>query len=237
MIHLITPKNILNIASKVFPFAILIALTSLGYGVYTAFFDSPSDYQQGEFVRIMYIHVPAAWMALGIYSFMAVCSVSYIIWKNRNLDIIARSSAGVGAVFAFITLITGSIWGKPIWGTYWVWDARLTSMLILFLFYIGYILLVFSLEEQKESFAPAIVSILGFINVPIVKFSVDLWNTLHQPASILKLSKSSIHSSMMVPLFSIFIFYIFYFIIVLIMNLKSNFAEIKIVKAIKLATK
>ncbi len=188
-------------------------------GLYFAHFASPPDYQQGEMVRIMYIHVPAAWMSLGIYSFIAVCSFCCLVWKTRLSYIFAIASAPIGAMFALITLVTGSIWGKPIWGVWWVWDARLTSMLVLFLSYLSYIIIVHSGNNILRAEKPAsAIALIGFVNVPIVKFSVEIWHSLHQPASIIRSGGPSIHSSMLWPLMIMFASFIVYFIIMLLIR-------------------
>jgi len=209
----------------------VLALLFFFVGCYFALFNSDADYQQGEFVRIMYVHVPSAWMALGIYSFIGISSIMYIIWRNKLFDIMARKSALVGAVFALITLITGSLWGKPVWGAWWAWDARLTSMLILFFFYLGYMALCNSLQEQTiSSDTPAILAIIGLVNIPIVKFSVDIWNTLHQPASILKLGSPTIHSSMLLPLILMFLGCVFFFISTVITRVKIEIIQRKLLR-------
>ncbi len=193
-----------------------------------AFWASPADYQQGEMVRIMYIHVPSAWMALGIYSFMAISSVIYLVWRNTLYAIAAINAAPIGAVFAFITLVTGSLWGKPIWGTWWVWDARLTSMLILFLFYVGYILLSSALRNNFNQYDfPAVLAIVGLINVPIVKFSVEYWTSLHQKASIIRLGGPSIHPEMLWPLLIMFCGCIFFFMHLVLIRYQSTINEKK----------
>jgi heme exporter protein C len=216
------PSSILPLLNAIFPFALGGMIISLFIGLYTAFLTSPSDYQQGDAVRIMYIHVPSAWMSLFIYSVMFFSSISSLIWKNQLSDIIAAESAPIGACFALITLVTGSLWGKPIWGTWWVWDARLTSMLILFFLYLGYIALINSFSDPTLASKPAaILAIIGFINIPIIKFSVDFWNTLHQPASIFRANGPSIHKSMLLPLAFMAIFCMLYFITILIIRIKS----------------
>ena len=170
-------------------------------------------------VRVMYIHVPSAWMSLSVYSFIAVCSFSALVWRTRISYFLAVAAAPVGAAFALITLVTGSIWGKPIWGTWWVWDARLTSMLVLFLLYVSYIAIVNSGTNILRAEKPAsVMALIGVINIPIVKFSVDIWYSLHQPASVLKMSGPSIHSSMLLPLMIMFASFIIFFALVLIMR-------------------
>lgn len=205
-----------------------IMLVLLLIGGYYSFYQSPEDYQQGEYVRIMYVHVPSAWLALAIYSLMAVSSLFYLVWHNQIFDLIAKSSAPIGALFCLITLVTGSFWGKPVWGTWWVWDARLTSMLILFFFYLGYLILVNLTEDYSHNKAASCLAIFGFINVPIVKFSVNLWNSLHQPASVFKIGGPSIHSSMLLPLMIMFAAFSLYFIANLLINLKVRILSYKI---------
>jgi len=199
-----------------------------GYFIFT----SPPDYQQGDFVRIMYVHVPSAWMALGIYFFIGVSSIASIVWKNIFFEIAANNAAIIGASFALITLVTGSIWGKNIWGTWWVWDARLTSMLILFLFYLSYILLCHSIRDRViRSEAPAILAIIGMINIPIIKFSVNVWATLHQPSSFFRASGISIHYSMLLPLILTFCACIFVFLSLLTMRIKTEIFRKKILRS------
>lgn len=209
----------------------VLAVFFLIIGMYYALVLSPPDYQQGEFVRIMYVHVPSAWMALGIYSFIGITSAIYIVWRNQLMDVIARNSAMVGSVFAFITLSTGSLWGKPIWGTWWVWDSRLTSMLILFFFYLGYMALCNRLKHtHTRSDAPAILAIVGLINIPIVKFSVNLWTTLHQPASIMRLDGPTIHKSMLLPLALIFTGCVFFFIAITAIRVRTELIRKKLLR-------
>lgn len=184
----------------------LLAIISLVLGVSQALYFSPLDYQQGEYVRIMYVHVPSAWMSLAIYMFATLCSFIFICTGNVILNIISREIAPIGATFAFITLVTGSIWGKPTWGTWWAWDARMTFMLILFFFYIAYFLLVRSINRNLHSKLPSVLIIAGAVNVPIIKFSVEMWNSLHQPASIIRIGGNAIHKDMMLPLILMFIF-------------------------------
>lgn len=189
----------------------------------SAIINSPIDYQQGNAVRIMYVHVPAAWMALLIYTLLATFNVCGFIWKNPFFYLIARSIAMIGAIFTFITLVTGSIWGKPIWGTWWVWDARLTSVLILFFLYLGYIILLDAFDDKtKSEKVAAIISIVGFINIPIIKFSVEYWNSLHQPASIMRSNGVAIDPSMLKPLLLTFAAYFSYFVFISLLRVKSE---------------
>lgn len=228
MYKLFSPNLFLKISKFLTPVSGCLFLILTPIGLYFSLYNSPEDYQQGEMVRIMYIHVPSAWMSLGIYSFMAICSFSCLVWKTRMSYILAVAAAPIGAGFALVTLVTGSIWGKPIWGTWWVWDARLTSMLVLFFIYISYITIINSGNNLQRAEKPAsVMAIIGFINIPIVKFSVDIWYSLHQPASVLKLGGSSIHPSMLLPLFIMFSSFIMYFIFVLLIRVKIVMRKIK----------
>lgn len=221
MLKLLTPNLFLKVEAMFIPILAVLLPITLGPGLYLALYSSPPDYQQGEMVRVMYVHVPSAWMSLGIYSFIAVCSFSALVWKTRLSYFLAVAAAPIGASFALITLVTGSLWGKPIWGTWWVWDARLTSMLVLFLLYISYITIVNSCSNILRAEKPAsVMALIGFINIPIVKFSVDIWYSLHQPASILRIGGPSIHSSMLLPLMIMFTSFILYFILVLLVRTK-----------------
>jgi heme exporter protein C len=228
MHKLFSPNLFLKISKFLIPFSGILFLILTPIGLYFSLYNSPEDYQQGSMVRIMYVHVPSAWMSLGIYSFMTVCSFSCLVWKTKMSYILSVSAAPIGAGFALITLVTGSIWGKPIWGTWWVWDARLTSMLVLFFIYISYIAIINSGNNLLRAEKPAsVMAIIGFINIPIVKFSVDIWYSLHQPASILKLGGPSIHSSMLLPLFIMFSSFIMYFIFVLLLRARIIMHKIK----------
>lgn len=199
--YLANPKRFRKISAALLPVVVLVSLIAFTLGLYLAFFASPADYQQGETVRIMYIHVPAAWMAMLTYILMAVAAVFYLVWRHPLADIGARAMALPGAGFAFITLLTGSFWGRPMWGTWWVWDARLTSMLILFFLYLGYMALADGFERAERGSKPACLLLLvGIINLPIIKFSVDWWNTLHQGSSVLRLDGPSIDPAMLKPL-------------------------------------
>ena len=195
------PNKIFSITSKAPKYVLLLFIIVISVGLTEALILSPEDYKQSHSVRIMYVHVPAAWICLGIFSMITFLSTIGYIFKIRNLFLISKSLAPSGFVFNLIALVTGSIWGKPTWGTWWAWDARITSMLILALFYLLYLIAWRIYDNDKAFKITSIISILGIINVPIIKYSVDWWNTLHQPASINILSKSSIHISMMYPLF------------------------------------
>ena len=222
----LTNKQI-NIIEKANPFLIVSTIVAFTFGLYFSLLQSPPDYIQGDSMRIMYIHVPSAWFALMAYTILAGSSVLWFITRNPIFSIIARSIAQIGMIFTLISLVTGSIWGKPTWGVWWVWDARLTSMLLLFFLYLAYIFLWQSITNKDlASKISAALAIVGFVNIPIIKFSVDWWNTLHQPASISKLSSPSIDISMMVPLFimtlAIFLFLITVFFIRLRIEILDN---------------
>lgn len=198
---LANPTRFLNLADKVLPWLIALTAILLGTGLYLGFFVAPADYQQGETVRIMYIHVPSAWIAMFAYVLIAVAALGTLIWRHPLADVSAKAAAPIGAAFTFLALVTGSLWGKPMWGTYWVWDARLTSFLVLFLLYLGLIALWQAIEEPgRAGRAAAILALVGVVNIPIIKFSVDWWNTLHQPASVFRVEGSAIDPSIQTPL-------------------------------------
>lgn len=200
-------------------------------GLFEALVLSPQDYLQGDSVRIMYVHVPSAWLALGIFSIISILSVLVFIFKNKNLVLIAKSLAPSGFIFNIIALVTGSIWGRPTWGTWWAWDARITSMLILGLFYLMY-LLAWRIFQNKSYLTKitSLIAILGAINVPIIKFSVDWWSTLHQPSSITLTSAPTIHYTMLFPLVIMFIGMIIYFLIIFLMKYKTETMRLKLDK-------
>ncbi len=206
-------------------FILFIIVFSIG--VIEALVLSPEDYKQSDSVRIMYVHVPSAWTSVGIFSLIAILSLGNLVFKNKYFLLIAKSLAPSGLVFNIIALVTGSIWGRPTWGTWWAWDARITSMLILCIFYILYIL-SWRILENKTSVnkVTSLISILGLINLPIIKFSVEWWNTLHQPASI-TLSGSSIHSSMLVPLFIMTAAFVLFSILIFLMKYNTELIKIK----------
>ncbi len=223
------PLKFQRFTKQIQPFALSLSIIFLFFGLFFGFFRSPPDYLQGETVRIMYIHVPCAWFSLMIYSVIAMCSIFSIAFKHTLADIISRSCAPIGACFTLATLVTGSIWGKPTWGTWWVWDARLTSELILLIFYISLIIInnAYENKEKGDRYA-AILAIIGIINLPIIKWSVDWWSTLHQPASISKLSSPSIDNSMLVPLFIMTFSLFFFFISVLLLRIRGEIIQRKI---------
>ena len=199
---LANPTRFLSIVDAVVPWLASATVLLLGIGLYLSFFVAPPDYQQGETVKIMYIHVPAAWLGMFGWTVMTVAALGTLVWRHPLADVAAKTAAPIGATFCFLALVTGSLWGKPMWGTYWVWDARLTSMLVLFLLYLGLIALWQSIEEPgRAGRAATILAIVGFVNVPIIKFSVEWWNTLHQPASIFRKGGPTIDPSLLTPLF------------------------------------
>ena len=222
------PNKIFSITSKAPKYVLLLFIIILSVGLIEALILSPEDYKQSHSVRIMYVHVPAAWITLGIFSAITLLSIIGYIFKIKNFFLISKSLAPSGFVFNIIALVTGSIWGKPTWGTWWAWDARITSMLILVLFY-GIYLIAWRIYENKEQVfkITSIITVLGIINVPITKYSVDWWNTLHQPASINILSKSSIHASMLFPLMIMTAAFILFSLLIFLMKYNTELIKIK----------
>jgi heme exporter protein C len=199
-IDLANPTRFLALSARLTPWLAGLSALALAIGLYLAF-AAPEDYQQGITVRIMYIHVPFAWLAMMCYSLMALSAIGTLVWRHPLADVSLKAAAPIGAVFTALALVTGSIWGKPMWGAWWVWDARLTSVFVLFLMYLGIIALTRALDDPARSArSAAIITLVGFINIPIIKFSVDWWNTLHQPASVLRLDGPTIHPSLLWPL-------------------------------------
>ena len=222
------PNKIFSITSKAPKYVLFLFIVILSIGLTEALILSPEDYKQSHSVRIMYVHVPAAWISLGIFSAITFLSIVGYIFKIRNFFLIAKSLAPSGLVFNIIALVTGSIWGKPTWGTWWAWDARITSMLILALFYIMYLVAWRIFEDNDKAFkVTSIITILGIINVPIIKYSVDWWNTLHQPASINILSKSSIHISMLFPLMTMTAAFALFSVLIFLMKYNTELIKIK----------
>jgi heme exporter protein C len=195
------PSVFLRFAAVVLPWLTGLTVILFAVGLYMAFFVAPPDYQQGQTVKIMFIHVPSAWLAMMGYTLIAISSLGSLIWRHPLADVSAKAAAPIGAAFTALALVTGSLWGKPMWGTYWVWDARLTSVLVLFFLYLGLIALWQAIDEpSRAGRAAAILALVGSVNVPIIKFSVDWWNTLHQPASLARLDAPAIHPSILTPL-------------------------------------
>jgi heme exporter protein C len=217
------PGRFLRLSEAIVPWSAGLAAVALAAGLYLALFLAPPDYQQGESVRIMYVHVPAAWMALFVYMVIAVSSAVGLIWRHPVADLVAKASSPVGAGFTFLALATGSLWGKPMWGTWWVWDARLTSVLVLFFLYLGHMALMSAFENPaRGQRAAAILALVGFVNVPIIKFSVDWWSTLHQPSSVLKMEGPSIHPSMLWPLLAMALGFKAYYVTLMLLRVKSE---------------
>ena len=222
------PNKIFSITSKAPRYVLYLLVIVLTIGLIESLLLSPEDYLQSHTVRIMYVHVPAAWLALGIFSSITFLSITGYIFKLKNFFLIAKSLAPSGFIFNIIALVTGSIWGKPTWGTWWAWDARITSMLILALFYLMF-LVAWRIYDNKEQVfkITSIITILGIINVPIIKYSVDWWNTLHQPASINILSKSSIHTSMLFPLIIMTAAFALFSLLIFLMKYNTELIKIK----------
>ena len=217
------PARFLRLADAVQPWIMGATVVLLAAGLYLGLFASPADYQQGETVRIMYVHVPAAWMALFCYSALAGACAVALIWKHPLAELAAKATAPIGASFTFLALVTGSLWGKPMWGTWWVWDARLTSMLVLFFLYLGYIALNNAFDDPgRGAKSSSILALVGFVNVPIIKFSVDWWNTLHQSSSVIKMGGPAIHPSMLAPLLLMGLGFTTFFLWVLLVRIRSE---------------
>ena len=228
MFKFLEPNKIFSITSKAPKYVMLLFIIVLSIGLLEALIFSPEDYKQSHSVRIMYVHVPSAWISLGIFSSITFLSLCGYIFKNSNLFLIAKSLAPSGLVFNIIALVTGSIWGKPTWGTWWAWDARITSMLILMLFYLMYSV-AWRIYQDKDNVQKitTLITIFGVINVPIIKYSVEWWNTLHQPASINILSKSSIHSSMLFPLIIMTAAFALFSLLIFLMKYNTELIKVK----------
>jgi heme exporter protein C len=223
------PNTFLKIANAALPVTWTISIALLAVGLYGALIAAPPDYQQGETVRIMFVHVPAAWLAMMIYSVMAIASAIALIFRHPLADVAAKAAAPIGAVFCALALVTGSIWGKPMWGAWWVWDARLTSMFVLMLLYVGYIAIWQAIEEPSRAAAIArIVALVGWINIPIIKFSVTWWNSLHQPASVMRVGGPSIDRSMLWPLLVMGLAYTLLFLALHLTAMRAEIAERKL---------
>jgi heme exporter protein C len=231
------PGRFQRLADKILPWSAAGAVIALAVGLYMGLFASPPDYQQGESVRIMYVHVPSAWMALFVYVVITLASASSLIWRHPLADLTARAASPLGAAFALLTLVTGSLWGEPMWGTWWVWDARLTSMLVLFFLYLGHMALMNAFEDQARGYrAAAVLALVGVINVPIIKYSVEWWSTLHQPASVLRLDGPTIEASLLWPLITMAVGFKLYFVTLLLLRIKSELtaARLRALQAAKI---
>ena len=222
------PNKIFSITSKAPKYVLFLFIIVLSIGLLEALIFSPEDYKQGDAVRIMYVHVPSAWISLGIFSLITLLSIIGYIFKIKNFFLISKSLAPSGFIFNIIALVTGSIWGRPTWGTWWAWDARITAMLILALFYLLYLLAWRIFEDKDKVFkATLIITILGIINVPIIKYSVDWWNTLHQPASINIFTKSSIDISMLFPLMIMTAAFALFSLLIFLMKYNTELIKLK----------
>jgi heme exporter protein C len=220
------PLRFQRIADAVLPWVATGAAVLAPIALYMALVVAPPDYQQGDAARIMYVHVPAAWMSMLVYLVVAGASAAGFIWRHPLAEVAARAAAPIGACFTAIALVSGSIWGKPMWGTWWVWDARLTSVLILFFLYLGYMALHDAFEDPaRGARAASILAIVGVVNLPIIKFSVDWWNTLHQPSSIIRMGGPTIDASMLWPLLVMVAVFKLYFATVLILRMRAQLAE------------
>ena len=220
---LASPTRFLSLSAKVLPWLTGAAAILLVAGLYLALFASPADYQQGETVRIMYIHVPSAWLSMFGYGLMAIASLGTLVWRLPLADVTAKSAAPIGAAFTFLALVTGSLWGKPMWGTWWVWDARLTSELVLLLIYLGIIALWQAVDDPgRAARAVAILTLVGTVNLPIIKFSVDWWNTLHQGESIFRVGGPTIDGSMLTALFVMLAAMTLLFVVLLLMAMRNE---------------
>lgn len=225
------PARFLRIITRLHPWLLVLALGLLGAGAYFALFASPADYQQGDSVRIMYVHVPAAWLATMVYGMMAAGAASFLIWRHPLADVFVSAAAPVGLVFTLLTLATGSLWGKPMWGTWWEWDARMTSVLIMFFIYLGFVMLQQSLPAQEgQKKVLAIFVLIGAVNLPIIKFSVEWWNTLHQPASIIRAEGPAIAPEMLLPLFLMMGGYFVFALMVIFLRMRGILTTQKITR-------
>jgi heme exporter protein C len=203
LVDLANPTRFLNFTERALPWLVAATVFAFAVGIGQALFVAPDDYQQGATVKIMFIHVPSAWLGMFCWSLMSVAALGTLVWRHPLADVAAKTAAPIGAAFTFLCLFTGSMWGRPMWGTYWQWDARLTSVLVMFIMYLGLIALWRSVDDPaRAGRAAAILTLVGAVNLPIIKFSVDWWNTLHQPASVFRLSGPTIHPSILAPLFA-----------------------------------
>jgi heme exporter protein C len=223
VIDLANPSRFLAFAARALPWLAGTTALAFAIGLYQAWFVAPDDYQQGATVKIMFLHVPSAWLALGCWALMTIAALGTLVWRHPLADVAAKSAAPLGAAFTFLCLLTGSLWGRPMWGTYWVWDARLTSVLVLFLMYLGLLALWRAVEDPaRAARAAAILTLVGAINLPVIKFSVDFWNTLHQPASVLRLGGPSLHPTILVPLLTMALAFALLFVTLLVAAMRNE---------------
>ena len=223
MVSLANPTRFLSLVDRMMPWLTALTLILLGIGLYLAFFVAPPDYQQGETVKIIFIHVPAAWLAMFGYMLIAVAALGTLIWRHPLAEVAAKTAAPIGATFTLIALVTGSLWGKPMWGTYWVWDARLTSVLVLFLLYLGLLALWQAIEEPgRAGRAAAILALVGAVNIPIIHYSVVWWNTLHQPASVFRVGGPTIDPSLLAPLLVMALAFTLLFVLLHLISMRAE---------------
>lgn len=223
LIDYANPTRFLGLSAALLPWIAGATVLVFAIGLWLVFFVAPADYQQGETVKIMYIHVPFAWLSMFCYMTMAASAFGTLVWRHPLADVSAKCAAPIGAAFTFLALATGSLWGKPMWGTWWVWDARLTSVLVLFIMYLGLIALQETIEDPaRAAKASAVLTLVGVVNIPVIKFSVDWWNTLHQPASVFRAGGSTISTSMLVPLLVMAVAFTGLFLVLHLMSMRNE---------------
>jgi len=229
MLKKLFPNKILSIKNKTINNLIVLLAIVIAIGLFYSLIISPPDYIQGDSVRIMYVHVPSSFIAIGCFAFIGIASVLNLVFKNKLMPLLAKSLSGIGFIFSIISIVTGSLWGKPTWGIWWVWDARLTSMTILLLFYIAYILTwKFIKKYEDANKISSVIAIVGLFNLPIIKYSVDWWETLHQPSSITLTSAPTIHYTMLIPLIIMFLGMLIYSVIIFLMKYKTEIIKFKL---------
>ena len=233
--RLANPARFQRLAGWLMPWLVLATVGFFATGLYFGLYDSPVDYQQKDTVRIMYVHVPAAWLAMMSYSTLAIAGFIVLVWRHPLADVAGAAAAPIGACFTFLALVTGAIWGQPTWGTWWVWDARLTSVLILFFLFLGYMAIRNAFDEREwAAKASAILALVGAVNIPIIKFSVEWWNTLHQPASVTRIGTPAIHPDMLRPLMLMAGAYLCLFLVLLLLRMRLELTRRR-VEALQLA--
>jgi heme exporter protein C len=238
MPNLANPTAFLALVGRALPYLWAATAALFALGLWLALFVAPPDYQQGETARIMYLHVPAAWMAMFIYGVMAIAAIGTLVWRHPLADAAQKAAAPLGAGFTFICLATGSLWGKPMWGTYWVWDARLTSVLVLFILYLGLIALWRAIDDfGRAARAAAILTLVGSVNIPIIKFSVDWWNTLHQPASVFRLGGPTIAPSLLWPLLVMAVAFTLLFVALHLMAIRNEILRRRVARLVMAAAR
>src|SRR5215471_10514574 len=222
LIDLANPSRFLAIVGRVLPWLALATAVAFATGIVLVLM-APDDYQQGATVKIMFVHVPAAWLASLIWVVMSIAALGTLVWRHPLADVAAKTAAPIGAAFTFLCLFAGSMWGRPMWGTYWVWDARLTSVLVMFLMYLGLIALWHTVEDPaRAARAAAVLTLVGALNLPIIKFSVDWWNTLHQPASVLRMGGPTLDRAFLIPLLVMAVAFTFLFVTLLVAAMRNE---------------